>query len=174
MRQRCALLLRGVNLGARNRLGMADLRRVVKELGHDDAITYLQSGNVVLTTDATQVGELLEEALRRELGLSVRVFVRTAEELQRVIAANPFPSRVSATKLLHVAFLDEPPDPAALERIGLRHGDDRIALGERELYLDYTVNVHQSPLSQPLSRLKLPMTMRNWATVTAVTKLAAS
>lgn len=172
MRQRCALLLRGINLGARNRLGMADLRRVVEELGHDDAITYMQSGNVVVTADPTQVGQSLEVALRRELELAVRVFVRTAQELQRVVAANPFPARESAPKLLHVAFLDQAPDPAALERVGLRHGDDRIALGERELYLDYTVNVHQSPLSRPLSRLKQPMTMRNWATVTALSKLA--
>nr|MDQ6900322.1 DUF1697 domain-containing protein [Candidatus Dormibacteraeota bacterium] len=141
MRQRCALLLRGINLGARNRLGMADLRRVVEELGHDDAITYMQSGNVVVTADPTQVGQSLEVALRRELELAVRVFVRTAQELQRVVAANPFPARESAPKRLHVAFLDQAPDPAALERVGLRHGDDRIALGERELYLDYTVNV---------------------------------
>ena len=174
MRMRCAVLLRGINLGSRNRVRMADLLGLMKGLGHDDAVTYLQSGNVVATADPGEVGPVLEEALRRQLGLSVRVFVRTVEELERVVAANPFPERVSATKLLHVAFLDEAPDAAALAAIGLAHGDDRIALGTRELYLNYTINVHESPLSRPLSRLKLEMTMRNWATVTALLDLARS
>ena len=85
-------LLRGINLGARNRVSMPELRELLTGLGHEDVRTLLQSGNVVLTSDDT--GERLEQALARaiadEHGVESRVVVRTARELAGVVKRDPF------------------------------------------------------------------------------------
>ena len=74
-----AALLRGINLGARNRVAMADLCRIVEELGADDVSTYVQSGNVVLRSRLTpdRLASAIEKGIREALGLDVPVLVRS-------------------------------------------------------------------------------------------------
>ncbi|HET7518402.1 MAG TPA: DUF1697 domain-containing protein, partial [Actinomycetes bacterium] len=89
-------LLRGVNLGGRNRVAMAALRQLVEGLGHDDVATYIQSGNVVFSsaeTDPAALAAALEAAIGDELGVRPRVVVLTCRELAQVVAGNPFPGQ---------------------------------------------------------------------------------
>ncbi|MFF5171511.1 DUF1697 domain-containing protein [Micromonospora sp. NPDC000089] len=81
---RYVALLRGINVGATNRIAMPDLRRLVEGLGHGDVTTYLQSGNVVFTSvkrDAAKLAAGIERAIADELGLTVPVLVRDGAEL---------------------------------------------------------------------------------------------
>jgi uncharacterized protein (DUF1697 family) len=82
-------LLRGINLGSRRRVAMADLRELVSRLGYEDVRTHLQSGNVVLTAGETPraLGRKLELEIERVLGLDVQVVVRTRDELAQVSRA---------------------------------------------------------------------------------------
>jgi uncharacterized protein (DUF1697 family) len=84
-------LLRGINLGPNRRVAMADLRDLLVAAGYGDVQTYLQSGNVLLSSDsaAEQLGAELEQRLRAGLGLDVAVVVRSREELADVIARDP-------------------------------------------------------------------------------------
>ena len=88
-------LLRGINLGGRNRVAMADLRALVTELGHTDVSTYIQSGNVLFTAppgaDAAVVAQAMTEAIAAKLGVTAPVVVLTREELAGILDANPFP-----------------------------------------------------------------------------------
>ncbi len=103
---RYAALLRGINVGGRNKVAMADLRELASALGHADVATYIQSGNLVFSSARTRPGCLADE-LEREiagrLGVRPAVVVISAPELAAVIAANPFPDETNP-KCLHVIF----------------------------------------------------------------------
>ena len=166
---RVVVLLRGVNVGGHNRVAMADLRRVLTDLGCDDVATYLQSGNAVVTADPAGLGQRVEQALTDALDLSVRVLTRTAAELDAVVAANPFEPD---PKLLHAVFLEGAIDPAALDPEEVL--PDRVALGPDVLYVRYASSSHDSPAAKALTRKRFPVvtTARNWRTVLALQELA--
>ena len=89
-------LLRAVNLGAHNKIGMADLKALLVGLGFEDVQTLLQSGNVVFSGGSKTTAALeqtLERAAAKQLGLETDFFVRTAKEWQAVIDANPVSAR---------------------------------------------------------------------------------
>ena len=168
---RCAVLVRGVNVGGHNRLPMADLRAVLEQVGATDVTTYLQSGNAVATVEPDGLGAAVEHGLRERLGLDVRVLIRTRDELDAVIRANPFPEREATPKQLHVHFLDRALTADEAEVLVGRHGEDEIALGDRVLYLSYAAGSYRSPTEKPLRRLDVVLTARNWSTVTKLLEL---
>ena len=174
-----ALLLRAVNLGGHGRVSMADLRGLLQLLGHADVVTYLQSGNAVVTAptdDPDLLGRQVEEGLAQQLGVRTRVLVRTAPELAAVVAANPFPEATDKPAYLHVAFLATQPgtvqvaalDPAA-------YSPDLFHLGDRAVYLHYLTSPGRSKLGPAvLKRLGVVGTARNWNTVVALARMTAS
>lgn len=170
---RSVVLLRGVNVGKHNRISMPALRDILAAAGCTDVQTHLQSGNAVVTWSGS--ADLLAAAVRAELtaaaGLDVLVMVRTGVELAAVVEANPFAGEAFDPKLLHVAFLTGPPDPERFAAVD--HGallPDRMAVGDRALYLRYATGSQNSPLAKV--RLGVEATARNWTTVTALRDLA--
>src|SRR5580693_2828302 len=107
-------LLRGINLGGRNKVAMADLRGLVSELGHADVSTYIQSGNVLFTAaadaDTSALAAGLTRAIADKLGVSSPVVVVSREELAQIVAANPFPAEPDPRRV-HAVVLSEPPWP---------------------------------------------------------------
>lgn len=175
MVERLALLVRGVNVGGRNRLPMARFGELLAALGAHDVRTYLNSGNAALAAPRAGLGHRVEQALRAELDLNVRVIVRSAAELAAVVAQNPFPDKENSPKLLHVAFSDAPPSTAALAAVGTQHGEDRLAAGPGCLYVAYGASPLDSSLGPVLRRLGSgTATARNWTTVLAMRDLAAA
>ncbi|HYD89494.1 MAG TPA: DUF1697 domain-containing protein [Vitreimonas sp.] len=162
-------LLRGVNLGKR-KVVMSELRAVIEAGGYSDVRTLIASGNLVL--DAKQKGPKLEAALEKlildGLGLKTDVFVRTADELDAIIAADPFKAFTKTTpSFMVVNFMREAASAAEMEAMKTSSltGED-VKQGERCLYIKF-------PSGQGPSKLKLPKlgTARNWNTVL---KLAAA
>ena len=174
MTTRCAVLLRGVNVGKHNRIAMADFRALLEGVGATDVRTLLQSGNSGVTADPTGLEEKVEHALREQVGLNVRVLVRTLDQLEQVVAECPFPEKAASDpKMLHVAFLEHPADPDTVAAFGLRHGDDEIALGEKDLYLSYAKSSFDSPINKVLTKLAGVASTRNWNTVLKLRDLVA-
>jgi uncharacterized protein (DUF1697 family) len=168
---RLVVLLRGINVGGRNRIPMAELRTLLTELGASSVATHLQSGQAVLDVADDEVGGFagrVHEQIQRRLGLDIDVLVRTREELAAIVAANPYPRLESTPKRLHVSFLDRTPDPETVAAAGTAHGGDEFAVGDRVLYLAFSGSSHDSPLLPVLRRLGGVQTARNWTTVTAV------
>jgi uncharacterized protein (DUF1697 family) len=170
---RLIVLLRGVNVGKHNRISMPAFRGVLEAVGCTEVQTYVQSGNAVVACNGS--ADRLAAAVRAELtaaaGLDVLVMVRTGAELAAVVEANPFAGEAYDPKLLHVAFLTGPPDPERLAAVD--HGallPDRMAVGDRALYLCYATRSQNSPLAKV--RLGVEATARNWTTVTALRDLA--
>lgn len=171
-----AALLRGVNLGARNRIGMAELRELVEGLGGEGVRTYVQSGNVVLRSRLTpaKLEQALSESIRRALDLDVAVLVRTAAQLARLVVDGPFPKADPAT--LHVTFLAANPDTERVHRLhGRDFRPDELRLAGDAAYLHCPNGYGRSKLSNAFieKQLDVVATTRNWTTVTALAELTA-
>lgn len=168
-------LLRGVNVGGRQKVPMADLRALLTRLGYTDVRTHLQSGNAVLTADGTaeQVAAAVEAAIARELGLAVRVVVRTAPELAAVIERNPL--EVGDPARFLVSFLSAAPDPGRFADIDTAaYAPEEFALGEREVYFSLPEGIQRAKLPDLVGRrlADRTATARNWNTVTRLLAMA--
>lgn len=168
---RYVALLRGVNLGKRKVL-MADLRRLLSDLGLDDVATYLQSGNAVFSTDradrAALTGEI-ERALADQFGFEVPTTLRTGTEIEAVIEACPYRAQADAdpTKV-QVTFL-EPMPPTAIwaELEAERFGPEEMTPGDGVLYMHLPEGMGRAKLPEAVARATAGVlaTTRNWRTV---------
>lgn len=170
-------LLRGINVGGRAAVDMAELRRVVQELGHRDVSTYLRSGNVLFSTersDGPTMAAELERAVADGLGVAPRVVVLSRDELARAVADDPFRDEPDP-KRVHAVFLTADPDAAFTGRVAAAEqragGRDRTAVVGRVLYLHTPDGYGRSALAEALLRLTAGEpagTARNRSTVTAL------
>lgn len=162
-----AALLRAVNVGGRKLL-MADLKTIADDLGLERALTYIASGNLLFSSDSSEarLKPLLEERLAKHMGAAVPVLIRTADELEHVVQANPFPGEPG--NRVAVIFLDRPA-PADTGATARNVGDERIEVGGREVYVAYGEH------GMGRSRLQLPAagmgTARNMNTVAKMAEL---
>jgi uncharacterized protein (DUF1697 family) len=173
---RYVALLRGINVGGRNKVAMADLRQIATSLGHTEVATYIQSGNMVFTSPDTSVSGLadaLEEVIAARLGVQPAVVVLSRPELARVIADNPFPDEI-APKCLHAVFRREEMSPegiaavaAAQQRARAKGSRDEAVVVGRTLFLRTPDGLGRSELAAQLARsaAQTAGTARNWATV---------
>ena len=170
-------LLRGINIGPRQRVKMPELRELLEGLGHANVETLVQSGNIVFTSRAAPktLEQQLEEEIEKGLGVDPKVVVRTRDELAAVIEANPFPDTPNAKKNLHVTFLSGKPDAEAVKALeATDFGDDRLSVRGREIYIAYKDGMGRSELAKQLAKAKLGVaaTDRNWNTVTTLLEMA--
>jgi uncharacterized protein (DUF1697 family) len=168
-----AALLRGINVGGKNKVSMPELRVVFEELGFSDVATYVQSGNVVFRTPRA-TAKAVEHRLEEVFGLKLAVVLRTGAQLSKVASRNPFRKSESNPKFLHVVFLDRKPPARAVERIDPeRSPGDRFSLDGRELYLDYANGAGRTKLTLDYleRRLGVRGTARNWNTVLKLVEL---
>jgi uncharacterized protein (DUF1697 family) len=174
---RYVALLRGINVGGRNKVAMADLRQCAESLGHTEIATYIQSGNMVFTSPDTSVSGLadaLEEAIAARLGVQPAVVVLSRAELAQVMTDNPFPDQ-TAPKCLHAVFRREELSPeaiaavaAAQQRARAKGSRDEAVVVGRTLFLRTPDGLGRSELAAQLARsaAQAAGTARNWATVT--------
>jgi uncharacterized protein (DUF1697 family) len=170
-------LLRGINVGGRSKVAMADLRDVATSLGHTEVATYIQSGNLVFATadtGAARLADALEAEIARRLGVRPAVVVLSAGDLAQVIRDNPFPDAANP-KYAHAIFHRDVIDAGSIARVAaavqrVRESgspDDAVVIG-RALYLYTPEGFGRSDLAAQLTRKSAQPagTARNWATVT--------
>jgi len=179
-------LLRGINVGGHNKVAMTDLAEIMTSLGHTDVATYIQSGNVVFSTaetDTIRLAEDLERALMGRLGVRPVVVVLSRDQLERVIADNPFPDETNP-RCLHAVFGRHEIDRkgiAALAQAQQRASDkgshDQATVVGHTLFLHTPEGFGRSELAAQLTRSGTTTpsgthgTARNWATVTQLMAL---
>ena len=171
-------LLRGVNVGGRNKIKMDVLRDLYESLGLLGAQTHVQSGNVVFKTKAKDLATLakqIEDAIERKVGFRPSVVLRTASELKDVVARNPFANRtgIDGSKLL-VTFLANAPRPEVRdELVKIKTAGEEVCVGGRELYIYFPDGMGRSKLWPAIEKaLKKSGTGRNWNTVTKLLEMA--
>jgi len=168
---RSVALLRGVNVGGRNRVSMADLAGWLEDAGFTGVRTYIQSGNVVLDHPPRQdVAASVRQVIAERAHIDVAVVVRSSQELRDIVARNPYLG-VEPTQL-HVSFLDAAPDPAALLTASQRDwSPEEFSVEDRVVYLHLPHGMGRSVMVPRLAMLK-NATTRNWNTVAALRELA--
>ena len=177
-------LLRGVNVGGK-KVVMAELRDLVASLGHADVATYIQSGNVLFSSDQADTAKLaasLERAIAQTLGVQAGVVVLTRDELAQVVRDNPYAGEPNP-KLVHVVFLPGDPEPGTAARLAeaeeqaARKGSrDTARLAGRAVFVHTPDGFGRSELAKLLSRGSGPMSARGAGTarnLSTVTKLLA-
>ncbi len=172
------MFLRGINLGSRNRISMPDLRELLTDGGFEDVQTYLQSGNVVLSSEAApdEVARECERLIASKFGLEIAVIVRTRDELAEIVARNPLTEAAGDAKRYQVTFL-----AAELERKSEREivaaaaAPEKVVVAGREVYAWHPAGLARSRLASLLAgkTLGVPATSRNWNTVTKLLELAS-
>jgi uncharacterized protein (DUF1697 family) len=172
-------ILRGINVSGQKKIKMTALKALYEALGLEGVQTYIQSGNVVLTSpesDPSKLASAIGEAIEREFGYRVTVLVRSVVDWQSVAGNNPFHERPGIDPgELHVTFLDGPPDGESLDALNaVDAGPDEARVVGREVYLHCPNGYGRTKLSNAFLERKLgrPATTRNWNTVNKLLELA--
>ena len=169
------VLLRGINIGARNRISMPELRLALEDAGFEDVQTYLQSGNVVLESRA-KPGPKVERLIAERFGLEIPVIVRTKAELAAIVKRNPLGRVAKDPKRHQVTFLSARLKPEVVKRLeSLPSSGEKLAIHGREVYAWHPSGVARSRLWNELAgkRLDVTATSRNWTTVEALLALSS-
>ena len=165
----CVSMLRGINVGGKNKVGMEALKKLHESLGLGNVRTYVQSGNVVFECAAKEVTKMAERIGRKmkvALGLDITVILRTRAELQKVVDGNPFTDR--DPDKLHVTFLAAVPGNVPREKIiGVKDELEGFSVSGRDIYLYCPNGYGRTKLSNNFFErvLETPATTRNWRTV---------
>ncbi len=169
---RCVSLFRGINVGGNQIVRMDALKGLHASLGLDDVQTYIQSGNVVFSSEDGNVAKIqrdIEDGFAQTFGFGVKVMVRTASELNAIIENNPFQNQpVLEAKWIVAMFLASDPISTALEDIQKTYaGPEEIHIIGKEAFIYYPEGQGRSKLTNVFleKKLKTAGTARNWNTV---------
>ncbi len=171
-------LLRGVNVGGKNKMPMRDLFMMFTLAGCEAVETYIQSGNVVFKAGsalAARIPTLIASGIEERFGYRVSVVVRTAEELRDVVRDNPFLSAGVDAERLHVAFLaDVPEDDRVAQLDPDRSPPDAFQVRGREIFLYCPNGLARTKLTNGYfdSKLATTSTVRNWRTTLTLLTMA--
>jgi uncharacterized protein (DUF1697 family) len=163
-------LLRGVNLVGKSTLKMADLKASAEDLGLEQVRTFIASGNLLFTSDEPEekLRRMLEKDIQAHMSKEVRVMLRTADEMEAIVRANPFTDQ--AANQVQAFFMNEAPPADLLETVRNRAEDERVATGAREVFVAYG----EKGIGR--SRIRIPAaeagTARNMNTVAKLAVLA--
>jgi uncharacterized protein (DUF1697 family) len=167
-------LLRGINVGGKNKLPMRDLAVMFEDAGCENVRTFIQSGNVIFTA-ASSVSKglagVVASKIEDRFGYKVPVILRTAQQLRDVVSNNPFPG---AEDILHVMFLADRPSAAKIAALDpKRSAPDAFIVRGQEIYLHLPIGVRDTKLTNAWfdSKLGTVSTGRNWRTVTKLLEM---
>ena len=176
---RYVAMLRGVNVGGKQ-IKMPALAALFSDLGYTDVVTYIQSGNVVFTSPSRggdTLARAIEARIARDLGMDVRVLLRSRAELERVQRGNPLLRAGADPTKLHVTFLATKPAAALVGAVKeLDFGADTFAVAGREVYVHCPNGYGRTKINNTFFEKKLDVaaTTRNWNTVNKLLELASA
>jgi uncharacterized protein (DUF1697 family) len=168
--------LRGINVGAHNRMKMAELRELCESLGHENIQTYIASGNVVFETAETDTRALsteLADATADSFDYDITVMIRTRTELDDIIEYQPFDEPADDTVKRYVTFLNEEPADEQIDALSSAEtAAESFVVHSREVYsrID-TEKMDNGRFTDVGKILKMPATRRTWNVVTNVQAL---
>lgn len=175
-------LLRGINVGGKNIIKMAELKRVFESIGLYEVKTYIQSGNVLFKSNEAEefLCNKIEHEIEVVFGISVKIILRTAKELEQIILSCPFSKdeiteaeTLSKVESLYVALLKHNPLKEKIESIDVyRSESDKYHISGREVYLLFQNSIRNSKLASNLHKLDVLTTVRNWKTLSKLAELA--
>lgn len=179
MTQTYISLLRGINVGGKKKILMADLKLLYESLGFTNVKTYIQSGNVIFDSNDGATNELsakkIEQKITDKYGFEVPVFVKTIKELEEINAMFPFSETDHLNpRKTYVTLLNEKPSRESIQILQtIDLSPDEYLIFDRVLFW-YCVDSYTSKLSNNFfeNKLKVVGTTRNWKTMNKLVEIA--
>ncbi|MBE0683654.1 MAG: DUF1697 domain-containing protein [Anaerolineales bacterium] len=172
------VLLRGINVGGKNIIKMADLKASFEAMGFSNVITYIQSGNVLFQSeekDKASLTDKIEKGLSKRFNFEAKVVVISQKELAAIIRDAPDEFGKDEKKFRYdVIFLKEPLTPKeAMKSVSTREDVDTAYAGKQALYFSRLISrAAQSHLTKIIGMpVYQNMTIRNWNTTTKLLAL---
>ena len=170
-------LLRGVNVGGNTMIKMAELKASFEELGFNNVVSYINSGN--LAFDATKSSEekictKIEKAIEKDFGKTIPVMIREQASIRNVLDNNPFQGAYETHKQMHVLFMKEKMPKDKQEQLKAAETElEKFEVVDREIYALLKAGVADSLLGKGFieKKLKVAITGRNWRTVEKLAEL---
>ena len=166
------ILLRGINVSGKNKILMADLRDLLKELKFQNIQTYIQSGNIILDSDKSKsdIYKIIKKGIQYKFGLDISVIIRTIPEWKKAIENYPFP--LENDKIVAFAFLDKTSEITEFEINN--SGEDQYKIVGDVVYLYCPSTFAKTKISNHLIEKKLQViaTTRNLRTTLKLLELA--
>jgi uncharacterized protein (DUF1697 family) len=171
------VLLRGINVGGKTILPMNELRSILENLDLHNVKTYIQTGNVVFQTteqNASQLPGRISAEIMKSRGFEPQVMLLELAEMEEAAESNPFPEAEAEPRSLHLSFLASTPvDPDLKALESLKRESERFELRGKVFYLHAPDGIARSKLAARVERLLgVPMTGRNWRTVSKIMAMA--
>jgi len=175
-------ILRGINVGGKRKILMADLKLLFEELGFNNIVTYIQSGNVIFDDEVTlpdlEIADKIKQSISNKFQFEVPVIVRSSKDLTKSVKNNPFYKKDSTDiKQLHLTFLKEKPTKEHLTKIENQNFEpDKFVIKGKDAFIFCEGKYHQSKLTNNFfeKKLKVNATTRNWKTVLKLVELSNS
>jgi uncharacterized protein (DUF1697 family) len=162
-------LIRAINVGGKNIIKMAELKRMFEATGLSQVQTYIQSGNIVFTSEeeAEQLQPRIEFEINSVFGIPAAVMLRTSIEWKSIIENCPYEAdSLSEGESIYVSFLAAAPSQEAMDKLtNVQSANDEFRINGREIYLWLRQSMRDSKLASTLPKLKVQSTTRNWQTV---------
>ena len=166
-------LLRGINVGGKNIIKMAELKAGFEEMGFSNVVTYIQSGNVLFQSEEKDKAALttsIEKGLSKRFHFEAKVVVISQRELAAIVRDAPEGFGEEEEKFRYdVIFLKEPlTAKEAMKSVRIREGVDTAHAGKQALYFSRLISrASQSYLTKIIGMpVYQNMTIRNWNTTT--------
>jgi uncharacterized protein (DUF1697 family) len=165
--------LRGVNLGPNNKISMPELRAMSEDLGYTDVATYINSGNLIIssTKKAATVEREISKGIKDTFGRQIDVTVRTPAQLKKILAENPYPK--GNPSQVTVAFLTKLPPAGAKQKVaGIAQDYEPFTFAGQQVYVHYSQGIGKSKLAEKFSDIiGVSSTVRNMRTIEKVVGL---
>ncbi|WMN12049.1 DUF1697 domain-containing protein [Marivirga salinae] len=172
-------ILRGINVGGKRKILMADLKMLMQDLGYLNIQTYIQSGNLIFEIDDKHqnkgIAEGIETAILGKFDFEVPVIVLSAEEIENAVTKNPFYKADADINKLHLTFLNELPDKDNLALVeSFDYSPDQFKIIGKNAFIYCEGSYHKSKLTNDFfeKKLKVKATTRNWKTVLKLWELS--
>ncbi|MEO9892121.1 DUF1697 domain-containing protein [Aurantibacter sp.] len=173
------VLLRGVNVSGQKKIIMAELRKIIENIGFEDVKTYIQSGNIILKStikDPKEVASKVRNEIFASFGFDVYVLVKKYDELKLIFDNNPFTSPIDIeNKKVYFALLEKEPKLEIIDEFrALKFVNDQFLVKNDCVYLNYLNGAGKAKLTNNLieRKLKVSATSRNYRTMIKLLEMA--
>ncbi len=173
--------LRGINVGGKNIVRMAELKELFEAIGLYEVQTYIQSGNVLFKSaeDRESLQKRIQQKFEGRFGFSSTVILRSAAQLEQITLNCPFSQEeiaeaelASEVESLYVALLSQLPLQERPECLEVYSSEaDRYGIVGSEVFILLSHSIRKSKLANNLQRLDTAATVRNWKTINKLVEL---
>ena len=167
-------LLRGINVGGHKKLKMADLKLLFKDIGFEDVVTYIQSGNVVFSAkEEKNISDKIAKEIENRFGWEVPVLVKTADMITKILANCPFEE--TKKKEAYFMLLASPPKKDLMEAVSeINYPNEEFVLTPDCVYIHFGNGYGNAKLNNNFfeKKLEVAATTRNYRTLAKLVELA--